>query len=41
MTCFPLLIQYQDTMEQVVVHKPKAIENGRFFKVLQTNYKEN
>lgn len=37
MSYFPLLIQYQDTMEQVQVQTPEAIESGRSFKVLQVN----
>ena len=37
-TYFPLLIQYTNEKEAIVVQKPEDIKSGEGFKVLQTNY---
>lgn len=40
MTYFPLLIEYQDTKEKVLVQSPKEIKRGRSFKVIKTRKKK-
>lgn len=37
-TYFPLLIQYTDSKEKVIVSSPDHIEKGRGFWVLKTRY---
>lgn len=36
---FPLLIQYTNEKEPIVVERPEDIKSGVGFKVLETNYK--
>lgn len=37
---FPILIEWSDTKERVVMDKPDSITSGRSFKVIETNTKE-
>jgi len=37
MDYFPIVIEYQDTGEKVIIKHPDEIKSGRAFKVLETS----